>query len=79
MLLTGVVRVKMIGNQWTNYSFIVLFPLIDGPLYLACLVFSWVMPKQVVELLACWLRGVGRHRSASVWDVIPWFIMWSIC
>ena len=20
---------------------------------------SWVMPKQVVEFLACWLRGVG--------------------
>ena len=31
---------------------------------------SWVMPKQVVELLACWFRGVRRHRLASVWDVI---------
>ena len=39
---------------------------------------SWVMPKQVFELLACWFRGVGWHRSASAWDVIPHFIMWNI-
>ena len=28
------------------------------------------MPKQVVELLACWHRGVGQHRPASVWGVV---------
>ena len=38
----------------------------------------WVMPKQVVELLACWLRGVGRHRMAYIWGVILQFIMQKI-
>ena len=33
----------------------------------------------MVELLSCWLRGVGRHRKASVWGVILQFIMWNIC
>ena len=32
----------------------------------------------MVELLSCWLRGVGRHRKASVWGVILQFIMWNI-
>ena len=27
---------------------------------------SWVMPKQVIELLACLFRGVGQHSLASV-------------
>jgi len=26
---------------------------------------SWVMPKQVVDLLACWNRGVGRCWAAG--------------
>ena len=29
----------------------------------------------MVELLSCWLRGVGRHRKASVWGVILQFIV----
>ena len=24
---------------------------------------SWLMHKQVVELLACWSRGVGWHQT----------------
>ena len=39
---------------------------------------SWSMLNQVVELLACWHRVVGRHRMASVWGVILKFFMWNI-
>ena len=40
---------------------------------------SWVMPKQVVDLLACWNRGVGgRCWAAVIWGVIPQCIMWTI-
>ena len=31
---------------------------------------SWVMPKQVVNLPACWNRVVGRCQIAVVWG---WF------
>lgn len=27
---------------------------------------SWVMPKQVVELLVSWHRGAGQHQAATV-------------
>ena len=38
---------------------------------------SWVMPKQVVDLLACWNRGVGgRCWAAVIWGAIPQCIMW---
>ena len=40
---------------------------------------SWVMPKQVVDLLACWNRGVGgRCWAAVIWGAIPQCIMWTI-
>ena len=75
MLLTGVVCVNMIGNQWTTCSFIVPLPFIYGPMYLLYLVYPWLFLN---KLLACWHRGVGQHRSASVWGVIPQYIMWNI-
>ena len=40
---------------------------------------SWVMPKQVVDLLACCNRGVGSKCWATViWGAIPQCIMWTI-
>ena len=39
---------------------------------------SWVMPKHVVELLACWRRGVGQHWAAVIWEAILLCIMWTI-
>ena len=39
---------------------------------------SWVMPKRVGELLACWYGGVWRHRTASIWGDIPHCIIWTI-
>ena len=39
---------------------------------------SWVMPRHVVELLACWRRGVGQHWAAFIWEAILLCIMWTI-
>ena len=40
---------------------------------------SWVMPKQLVDLLACWNRGVsGRCWAVVIWGAIPQCIMWTI-
>ena len=32
---------------------------------------SWVMPKSVVELLACWQGCFGCHRNGHIWMVVP--------
>ena len=64
MLLTGVVFVKMIGNQWTTCLFIVLVPLIYGPLYLACLVFPGLCLNKSLSCLLVGLEvlgDIGRH------------------
>ena len=66
MLLTGVVFVKMIGNRWTTCLFIVLLPLIYGPLYLACLVFPGLCLNKSLSCLLVGFRGAGCHRLASV-------------
>ena len=39
MLLTGVVSVRIVGNQLIIYSFTVLMHIVYGHLCLACLVF----------------------------------------
>ena len=38
----------------------------------------WIMPKTVVELLACWQGKFGRHRNAAIWMVVPHCLMWCI-
>ena len=35
---------------------------------------SWVMPKQVVNLLACWKRCVGCHRAAVIWGLVVYHV-----
>ena len=31
----------------------------------------WVMPLQVVDLLASWLYKCSRHKSMVIWSMIP--------
>ena len=38
----------------------------------------WVMPKTVVELLACWQGKFGRHRNFAIWIVVLHCLMWCI-
>ena len=35
----------------------------------------WVMPKTVVELLACWQGKFGRHRNFAIWMAMPHCLM----
>ena len=37
---------------------------------------QWVMPKRVVELLACWQGRLGQHRNRVIWSAIPRCVMW---
>ena len=39
---------------------------------------SWVIPKSVVELWACWEGLFGCHRNGHTWMVIPHCLMWCI-
>jgi uncharacterized membrane protein len=38
---------------------------------------SWVMPRRVVDLFACWWTG-GRSRSAMVWKMIHCCLLWCL-
>ena len=40
----------------------------------------WVMPKDVVELLASWLGKFSKHRNWVIWNMVSHFLicMWSI-
>jgi hypothetical protein len=38
---------------------------------------SWVMPRRVVDLFACWWKA-GRSRSAVVWKMVPICILWCV-
>ena len=38
----------------------------------------WVMPKTVVDLLACWQGKLGRHRNSAIWTAVPHCLMWCI-
>jgi hypothetical protein len=36
---------------------------------------AWVMPRHVVDLLACWWSSRG-WRSATVWKMVPTCVFW---
>jgi hypothetical protein len=38
---------------------------------------SWVMPRRVVDLFACWWKA-GRSRSAAVWKMVSICILWCV-
>jgi hypothetical protein len=39
---------------------------------------SWVMPRQVRELIDCWQKGLGRHQHSLIWKAIPHCLMWCL-
>ena len=38
----------------------------------------WEMPKNVVELLACWQGNLGHHRNGVIWMAVPHCLIWCI-
>jgi hypothetical protein len=38
---------------------------------------SWVMPRSVLDLVACWEKS-ERSRSATTWKMVPIYIFWCI-
>ena len=40
---------------------------------------NWVMPKFVVEILACWQGQFGRHCNGYIWIVFPHYLMCVNC
>jgi len=38
---------------------------------------SWVMPRRVLDLFACWWTS-GRPRSAAIWKMVPTCILWCV-
>jgi hypothetical protein len=39
---------------------------------------DWVMPRWVVDLLACWQGKLGRHQNIEIWKAIPHCLMWCL-
>ena len=39
---------------------------------------QWVMPKGVMELLACWQGSFGQYGCIEIWKAIPPCLMWCI-
>jgi hypothetical protein len=39
---------------------------------------QWVMPRRVVDLLACWQGRLGQHRNCVIWRAIPHCLMWCL-
>jgi exonuclease III len=39
---------------------------------------SWVLPRHVVDLMACWNGCTRRCKSATIWGMIPHCLMWVI-
>jgi hypothetical protein len=38
----------------------------------------WVMPRKVLDLLACWQGSFGKHRNIEIWRCIPHCVRWCI-
>jgi hypothetical protein len=38
----------------------------------------WVMPRKLVDLLACWQGCFGQHRHIAIWKCIPHCLLWCI-
>jgi len=38
---------------------------------------SWVMPRRLFDLFACWWKS-GRPRSAAIWKMVPICIFWCV-
>ena len=38
----------------------------------------WVMPKSIVELLACWQGRFGRRHNGYIWIIVSYCLMWCI-
>ena len=38
----------------------------------------WVMPKSVVEVLACWQGRFGRRRNGYKWIIVSYCLVWCI-
>ena len=39
---------------------------------------SWVMPRNVVDLLNCWQGRVGRSKVGVIWKAMPLCLMWCL-
>ena len=39
---------------------------------------SWVIPKPVVGLLACWQGRFGCHWNDHIWIIVPHCLMWCL-
>jgi hypothetical protein len=38
---------------------------------------SWVMPRRVLDLFACWWTS-GRPMSAAIWKMVPTCLLWCV-
>ena len=38
----------------------------------------WVMPRRVVDVLACWKGRFGRQKNRVIWDVVPHCVIWCL-
>ena len=39
---------------------------------------QWVMPSEIMDLMACWCNGLGRSRNIEIWRAAPHCVFWCI-
>ena len=74
----GVICASVIVKLLTIFSFIVRLLWIYGLWILVYLEYVWVMPKFVIELLACWQGLFGCHHNGYIRIIVPHCLMWCI-
>jgi len=73
-LLAIVACARIVGNQWITFYSLYLCIYSLWTFVFSLIGVSWVMPKQVVNLLACWKGGVGWHWAAVIWGLVVYHV-----
>lgn len=73
-MLAVVECAKIDGNQWITFYSLYLCIYSLWTFVFSLIGVSWVMPKQMVNLLACWRRGVGWHRAVVIWGLVVYHV-----
>lgn len=67
------------AGESTNH--LLLYCLIDSEMWnivFTLFGLSWVMPKDVSELLASWSGKFMKHRNGEIWNMVPHCMIWGI-
>jgi hypothetical protein len=72
-LWTDVACARVMRNLWTTFFFTVMWAYALWNNIFTRFSMSWVMPRRVINLFACWWKS-RRPRSAAIWKMVSIYI-----